>query len=158
MAWDDSAPALTRRELLRRERARFGSGLPGAPEDATASGADLIPLPEPSPVALPPAEEPPTSPGPLGGDLPEPPADVSRVGRRRAADRPGGSMAGMSESVTDLMFALRTRPWLFLDVVDLAMLTGRSRQEVCGGVELLSGRGLIRTATRGNRLCYAAAS
>jgi hypothetical protein len=79
-----------------------------------------------------------------------------RTGRRRAAEPPGVPPGELPEHVTDLLFALRTRPWLFLDVVDLVVLTDLSRAEVSGGLELLSGTGLVKSATRGNRVCYAA--
>jgi hypothetical protein len=148
----------TRRELLRRERARRDARIEALAEDGVEPDTVHTTVPIPSPSDLPSVDGPSTPVETSREDGADPRRPASRSGRRRAADRSVASTAELPESVTDLMFVLRTRPWLFLDVVDLAILTGRSRQEVFGGVELLAGRGMIRTATRGNRVCYAAAS
>lgn len=156
MARDGLSPAPTRREILRLERAQLSFRVRASPEDGVESGASPEPVPPGSAVDLLSVDGESTSAGTPWGEQSETRRSASLSGRRRAAESSEGSIAGLPEQAINLMFVLQIRPWLFLDVVDLAILTGLSHKEVLGAAELLSGRSLIRTATRGNRVCYAA--
>jgi hypothetical protein len=80
---------------------------------------------------------------------------TSHSGRRRATT-PAVLSQALPPETADLLFTLNIRPWLFLDLVDLAVLSGRDRRDLSGQLEILAEYGLIRTATRGNRVCFAA--
>jgi hypothetical protein len=139
---------------------------PGAARSGPAAAPALTSMPAvAAPTAAPaPASWPGVAPAPVV--MPEPAPHYEPAAQRAPA--PGPARAGrrsgrvprrpLPPEAAAVLSVLTSRPWLALDVIDLVTFTGAGRREVLVCVEALTAQGRIVPMTRGNRVCYVAAT